>query len=349
MSVATGARTAFEKYILDKQKAISKQVGKKDYQITPDEYNKAVVEFFGEIPVPSDAKQVISQSPTELIYVDSKGIQKRIFRNTDSNLGAETGRLETQLQSSPLDPSFTDALSNAATARLSQTQNDQRWLDALFNNATRLTNPAALSSIDPATEARLNEIKAATDAKLNQQFNDEAGQLVAQLFGKGVNRSSVAATQAGRVSQAHGLVQAQAESDAAQRELQIRQFLSQLGQGNAALAGEEFASGAQLSQQELEQLISALTNREVAGQQLLQGDQALNLDRYKFDKNYGLDVAKYETAAQAQRQAAHRSLISSIINGVAGIATSGISSLFNRGSSGGGGGGYSYGGTYVGE
>ena len=55
MSVATGARTSFEKFILDRQKELSKKLGKKDYQITPEEYNKAVNEFFGPIPLPEGA------------------------------------------------------------------------------------------------------------------------------------------------------------------------------------------------------------------------------------------------------------------------------------------------------
>ena len=72
MSVATGARTSFEKFILDRQKELSKKLGKKDYQITPEEYNKAVNEFFGPIPLPEGAVEV-SRTPTELIYKGSDG------------------------------------------------------------------------------------------------------------------------------------------------------------------------------------------------------------------------------------------------------------------------------------
>ena len=357
MSVATGARTSFEKFILDRQKELSKTLGKKDYQITPEEYNKAVNEFFGPIPLPEGAVEV-SRTPTELIYKGSDGRTYRAFRNTDSNLGIDVGRIETDLsqipgapqgslianQSSAGEQDFAKQLQQMVSDYFSNNFNSgkspaeqagtQQWLDALFKNAQQLGQTPTLAGLDPETRASLQAITDANLAQLNQQFNDQSGSLAAQLFGRGINRSSVAATQAGRLLQGQGLVQQQALSDAAQRELAVRQLLTSLGQQGLVSAGEQYTSGGNLAlgsynanNQQLNQGIALLQNllqqalqRETAGVSLGLEQQQIKNQANQFDKNYGLAQAQYETAAAQARQAAHRQLVGSILSGIASVA-----------------------------
>lgn len=357
MSVATGARTSFEKFILDRQKELSKKLGKKDYQITPEEYNKAVNEFFGPIPLPEGAVEV-SRTPTELIYKGSDGRTYRAFRNTDSNLGIDVGRIETDLsqipgapqgslianQSSAGEQDFAKQLQQMVSDYFSNNFNSgkspaeqagtQQWLDALFKNAQQLGQTPTLAGLDPETRASLQAITDANLAQLNQQFNDQSGSLAAQLFGRGINRSSVAATQAGRLLQGQGLVQQQALSDAAQRELAVRQLLTSLGQQGLMSAGEQYTSGGNLAlgsynanNQQLNQGIALLQNllqqalqRETAGVSLGLEQQQIKNQANQFDKNYGLAQAQYETAAAQARQAARRQLVGSILSGIASVA-----------------------------
>lgn len=357
MSVATGARTSFEKFILDRQKELSKTLGKKDYQITPEEYNKAVNEFFGPIPLPEGAVEV-SRTPTELIYKGSDGRTYRAFRNTDSNLGIDVGRIETDLsqipgapqgslianQSSAGEQDFAKQLQQMVSDYFSNNFNSgkspaeqagtQQWLDALFKNAQQLGQTPTLAGLDPETRASLQAITDANLAQLNQQFNDQSGSLAAQLFGRGINRSSVAATQAGRLLQGQGLVQQQALSDAAQRELAVRQLLTSLGQQGLVSAGEQYTSGGNLAlgsynanNQQLNQGIALLQNllqqalqRETAGVSLGLEQQQIKNQANQFDKNYGLAQAQYETAAAQARQAARRQLVGSILSGIASVA-----------------------------
>ena len=357
MSVATGARTSFEKFILDRQKELSKKLGKKDYQITPEEYNKAVNEFFGPIPLPEGAVEV-SRTPTELIYKGSDGRTYRAFRNTDSNLGIDVGRIETDLSQIPgapqgslianqssageqdfakqLQQMISDYFSNNFNSNKSPAEQagTQPWLDALFKNAQQLGQTPTLAGLDPETRASLQAITDANLAQLNQQFNDQSGSLAAQLFGRGINRSSVAATQAGRLLQGQGLVQQQALSDAAQRELAVRQLLTSLGQQGLVSAGEQYTSGGNLAlgsynanNQQLNQGIALLQNllqqalqRETAGVSLGLEQQQIKNQAKQFDKNYGLAQAQYETAAAQARKAAHRHLIGSILSGIASVA-----------------------------
>lgn len=333
MSVATGARSSFEKFILDRQKQLSKQLGKKDYQITPQEYNKAVVEFFGEIPLPSGAKE-ISRTPTELTY-ELNGKTYKSVRNTDSNLGADTGRIDTDQQGSLIDPSLGIGEKDAAGRILNTVagEGQDSFLNRLLDNVTRLQQQPALAALDPESQSALKAIDAATQAKLSQQFGDESQQLIARLFGQGVNRSSIAGEQSNRLLQGQGLVQAQAQSDAAQRELALRQFLSQLGQGNLALSGDQLLGGLQSGGRVVDSILDNLLNREVQGMQLQQSQQQIRNQQNQFDKQYGLERDQFEVQAKAQRQAARRSLVSSIINGVMGVATGGLtgglSSLFS--------------------
>lgn len=354
MPVSIGARTSFEKFIMDRQKEIASRLGKKDYQITPQEYDKAALEFFGPIPVPQGA-QVISQTGTSVTYKGADGKTYTAKRNTDSNLGnVDIGRIETSLgtgdgslvpligqQSAAGEQDFAKQL----LAQLQgQTGQGADWLAALMKNIERLQQNPTLAPLDANTQAQLKAITDAQLAQLNQQFTDQSGDLTARLFGQGINRSSIAGSQANRLLQGQGLVTQQALGDAAQRQLSIQQALTALGQQGLSEAGSQLIGGGNLQNNQVNtssQLLMALLNqalqRETAGVSLgLEGQQIAN-QQSQFDKNYGLANTQYETQAQAQRQQAHRALINSILSGVAGVAAgplgglaaSGLGSLFS--------------------
>lgn len=368
MPVSIGARTAFEKFIMDRQKAIAGQLGKKDYQITPQEYDKAAEEFFGPIPLPQGAVEV-SRTGTSLTYKGPDGKTYTAKRNTDSNLGSvDIGRIETSLgegtgvlqplignQSAAGEQDYAKQLlaqvqnyfnNQFANAEKSpgQVAGTQQWLDALFGNAQKLGQTPSLAGLDPQTQAALKAITDAQLGQLNQQFTDQSGELTAKLFGQGINRSSIAGTQANRLLQGQGLVTQQALSDAASRELGIRQLLTQLGQQGLMAAGDQYGQGGNLALGSYREsnaqagkgidLLMALLNqalqRETAGVSLGLEDQQIRNQQSQFDKNYGLANTQYETQAQAQRQQAHRALVNSIISGVAGFALPLGTSLFSK-------------------
>lgn len=354
MPVSIGARTAFEKFIMDRQKQLAASLGKKDYQITPQEYDKAALEFFGPIPLPQGATE-IARTGTSLTYKGPDGKTYTAKRNTDSNLGnVDIGRIETKLGND--DGTIQPLIGNQSAAGeqdfakglLSQVQNQvgggAQWLDELMKNIQRLQQTPTLAGLDPETQAALKAITDAQLGQLNQQFTDQSGELTARLFGQGINRSSIAGSQANRLLQGQGLVTQQALSDAASRELGIRQLLTQLGQQGLTEAGSQLVQGGNLQNNQVNtssQLLMALLNqalqRETAGVSLGLEDNAQRNQQAQFDKNYGLANTQYETQAQAQRQQAHRALVNSIISGVAGVAlgplgglaAGGLTSLFN--------------------
>ncbi len=362
MPLATGARTSFEQFILDRQKQLSG--GNKSYKITPEEYNKAAVEFFGKIEdqLPQGAKVTRQVSPLEVEY-ELDGKTYKAFRNTDSNLGINTGRVQTTQLGSLIDSQsgageqdllkqllpqlFGQAVNpNGGTSTLDPRGNVS-WLDKLMGNADKLANRSGFVPIDPATQGLLDTLKSNTQGQLKQQFDDQSGQLVADLFGRGINKSNLAGQEANRLLQGQGLVGAQAEADAAQRALQVSQFLTQSEQGNLALAGEEYTSGAQQSQQNRQQgldfavkLLDQALNREISGTQLNQSQQQIDNNMSQFEQNYGLQRDQFEMQAAQQRRANRLQMISSILNGALGIGSAvagipGIGSIFGGGSKGG--------------
>lgn len=395
MPVSTGARSAFEQAVLDRQKQLAQQSGRSDRIIQPKEIEALAAEFFGNLQVPEGAK-VLTQTPLEITYETADGKQYRLFRNLSGNLGADVGRVETKLLSSPIASQGPGREGDLATQLSGQLQKlnelyggqlealargerpagletgTSDYLKRLDDIVNRLSAPASLSNLDPETKAALDAINSANQAKLTQQFQDESGNLVAQLFGRGVNASSIAGEQANRLLQGQGLVRSQSQSEASQRELSVRQFLSQLGQQNLALAGQTLLEGGGLNlkdfgavqglaesragrqQQLLTDLINSLLQREVSGQEIGLKGRELDINEMLGLGRQQLERDQFEVAAKAQRQQARRSLIGSIIGGGASIGLGlaggglGLGGLFG-GKSGNSSGGYYSGGTYIGE
>jgi hypothetical protein len=367
MPLSTGPRSAFEQAVLDRQKQLANASGNKNRIIQPQEIEALAAEFFGALKAPEGVK-IISQSPLELIYETADGKQYRQFRNLSGSLGADVGRVETKLLGSPisaqsalkeqeLGASLSDQVRRLSELYTQQSEalargeipegldsGTSNYLSRLDDVINRLSN-TGLANLDPQTQAALASIQNATQARLAQQFQDESSSLVAQLFGQGVNRSSIAGEQAGRLLGQQGLVQSQVLSDAAQRELSVRQFLTQLEQQNAALAGQTLLEGAGLnlqdftarqaladeragrSQQLLSDILNQLLQREIAGSQLEQSGRRIDLEEL-FGREQSL-LARDAFELQARQQRRANNPLSKILSGVLGaglsFATGGLS------------------------
>lgn len=351
-NVSIGARTAFERAVMERQKQLAGN--NKNYVITPEEYNKLAVEFFGKIEdkLPPGAKVIQTISPLEVVY-ELNGKQYTAKRNTDSDLGIDTGRIETKMLSSPIEGQSAagemDLLKQILPDVFKNLEGkgaDQNWLDKLMGNADALAAQKGFVDINPQTKALLDTITAASDAKLTRQFDEQQSSLIADLFGKGINRSNLAGQAGQQLVEGQGLVRAQANSDAAQRQLSTLQFLTQMLQGNKALAGDQYATGAQLTQGRntntlsfVSQLLNQALQREMGGVELQQGQQRIDNQASQFDKEYGLAKTQTELQDLRARQAAQAAKWKSIIAGVASIGLApftGGASLMGLGSLGGG-------------
>lgn len=213
----------------------------------------------------------------------------------------------------------------------------------LQNITNLLTQPAALGQLNPADLERLAVIKANEDAQLAQQQEDLRSQLVADLFGRGVQQSSIASQAGADFAREFGLVQSQAQAGQAAREMALRQFITQTQQGNLALAGQnvlgagnlalgEFATESDAINQQINQMIqelSALTGIDLA-RQSASGELALGAQGLQEQRNqFHLGLQEQARQFNAQLKASQPSTLDRII----GIGASLAAAPFTGGTS----------------
>jgi hypothetical protein len=223
------------------------------------------LKFFGDIDrsqIPGDA-QIIEDVPGELVrYKDKDGFVHTLQRQFDATK-ADLGKVnETTNRPGVVTPPEATNLQNQLLTSL----------------AGRLQNPYDL---DPGLNQAVQDINSAEQTQLDQQFSEGADRLVASLYGRGINKSSLANDASARFLQDQGLVRAQALANEGSRLLQARGIgqqqqsldqtlaLSLLGQGS-----QNQATSGQLSLQK-QQLDQAM-------QQFL---ETLKLERDKYEQS----------------------------------------------------------------
>lgn len=243
-----GSLTDFQKAVqnLERQTGINGQAIYNSPQ-----YAQLVKQWFGDIPVPPGA-EVVSQSPFAVTYKDAFGNTRTATRNMDArygDFGSVSNNLSEASTQGPLNevdifnkraPELEALLQNFLT----QQQSRSDLINRMLGISDRLEASPTLGTPDPSVAGLLAQINNNAQTQLNNQFQNQQAQLTADLFGSGINRSSIAADQAGRLMGQQGLAQAQLMSDAAQRDLGIRQFLAQMQQQNLALSGQNLLQGA---------------------------------------------------------------------------------------------------------
>lgn len=344
MSVAIGSNSAFEDAVKNRQKELAAQFGRKDRKITNEEIESLAAEFFGNLEAPEGA-EILKQSPIELIYRTKDGQEVRQFRNLNPNLGSSIGKVDEKVLNAPPPVQGSPEAQGLQTNLAKQIQDyyaqfppgtgpNQDRINAL---ADKLQQPVSLQNIDPSTQSYLDSISAATDAKNNQLFQDQEGDLLAKLYGQGTNRSTIAGNAAARLTQQQGLVNTQAQSDAAQRQLAVQQLLAQLTGQNNTLALDALTKGADIGmntvkggQDLLTQLLNQSLQRDVANTNFgLQGRELdMREQQVLADNQFRNDSFEYQ--AEQKRKADRAALVKSIVG--AGLsflpAIGGLGSLF---------------------
>lgn len=239
------------------------------------QYLDFVNQNYGSIPVPPGAT-VTSQTPTEVRYTDAQGYEHILTRDVAG--GREGGQV-------------TEQTNHPAVAAPQYDQATQNAINQIMALSQSLTQPATLATLDPQTTAYLDSISKAEQAQNEQQFTDQRGQLLAALYGNGVQRSSIANEGAARLAQLQGLVTTQQQSNAANRTLQLQQFLSDLQRQNTgqALQGYGAATSAGLN-------LAGLTNQaNIAGAGVNLDRQRLDEAIRQFNQTYGLESLRTQT------------------------------------------------------
>jgi hypothetical protein len=278
------------------------------------QYWDIVKQFFGDIQLPAGINEsmVTSRNPGQLSYNDPEGYAHILLRNLnglDPRLGSVSESSTNRPAVLPLAPQQQGQLNN-----LSSHLNDI------------LMNPVALSTLDPKAMELLAQMKAAEDQALNEQFNRELGTNIAQLVGQGVGSSSIAEEALNRVKQGQGLVKSQELGQQAQRELELRQFLTgQNQQQNQSL------------QQFIENLLGLGTQRDIASAGNETQRTQIGTQNEQFYQTLQEQIRQFNEQMRAQeRQSLWNNVFKGIAAGtgvVSGLAGggAGLSSLFSGG------------------
>jgi len=281
------------------QLAIQGVVGKrKGAYASAEQLGQIADQVFGGAPI-TPGSRIIAQNATSVRWIDPEGYEHVATRSLD-------GR----------DPNAGRWQMTTNRPNVLQGVNQQGILQALQGRVQQgLTETPTLAQLDPETAKALLAISQAEQASNQQALADRQGQLVAQLYGNRVNQSSIANDAAARFAQYAGLVGQQQQSDAANRELAIRNLLTTLRQQQTETGAGLYSS---LSGQDLQRAL---------------GEAGFNLDYARLAEqarqaNQGFELGQQQadTELQQSRSALDKILkISQIANNFARAAGGGIS------------------------
>lgn len=212
--------------------------------------------------------QIVQQTPSKVTYRDAQGYEHNLTRKPDGTVTAATNR-----------PALVPSETQQGQQQFAQ------QLQGLLQQG--VSQPATLARLDPETAAALQAISQAETGALDKDLEDIRGQIVAQLYGAGVNRSSVADDAAARFTEGAGRVRQAQRSDAANRELSIRNLLTTLGQQNRELQAGLYSN-----------ITGQGTQRDIAGAGLDIDLKRLTESGRQFDASNYLDQLR----AQLQRE-----------------------------------------------
>jgi len=246
--------------------------------VTPEIAGRAADSVFGPAPI-TPGSQIIYQDAATVHWIDPEGYEHQATRSLDGrDPAAGQWRINTNRP---------NVLPNVGQQSILQSL-QQRVQQGLTENPT-------LQQLDPQTAAALQAISQSEQTANAQNLADQQGQLVAQLYGNRVNQSSIANDAGARFAQYAGLVRQQQQSDAANRELQIRNLLTTLHQQQtdtgaglySALSGQDLQralgeAGVNLDYAKLAEQARQANNQFQLGQQ--QADLQLQQSRSALDK-----------------------------------------------------------------
>ena len=265
--------------------ALYDQIDRPGYRITAQQFFQTpqamqlLDQLYGSLSdrVPPGS-QIVSDTPGKLTYRDPDGYEHNIIRKPDGQ--------------------FTETTSRPAILPNTQQQDFQTSIQQQLSDALKqFSQPAVLAQLDPQTAAQLKAISDAEVAKNAQTATDTQNQLLTRLYGNNVQQSSVAQDAAARLAQYNALVNQQQQSDAANRELQARQYITGLGQQNAQ---NQLGALANL----YGNLSGQQTQTNIANAGLNLSQQQLQEQANEFAKNYNLNQLNTQTQ-QEQLDAAN--------------------------------------------
>jgi hypothetical protein len=286
-------------------------------QLTAEEYFNLANQILGPIGKGSipEGSQILSENAAQLVYRDPQGYTHTVSRDLDANT-ATFGQTREQTDRPDVLP-LTKQIPGLDTSLQSAIQAVNR----------SFSNQGQLATLPPEVLAELDAQSAAERSDIEQQANKAQGNLIASLYGRGMNESSLANSAATELSEAIARTFLQEQSVAAQRKLDLQKFLSELGLNTGSLA---------------QSLISSITGQETqratTSAQIGLGRDQLNEQALEAARNFQLEYQKFQEQLKAQDKGKLGGILSAVASiglapltggtSLAGLATGALGNLF---------------------
>lgn len=182
-------------------------------------------------------------------------------------------------------------------------------IQRLLGLQTTAAGQPNLATLDPGAQSSLNAITQANQEKLNLQRQESQNQLTQNLFGSGLGQSTIALDQAGRLNYGNDALQAQLLGDAGQRELGLRNSVSDralqsLGlQGNVlGTAGDLSGRDASLRSGMLDSALNRGFNRDATNAGFVENERQRGFNQDQFRSQLLAGLGQQTASAQGTRQ-----------------------------------------------
>lgn len=339
------ALNAFQKEVQSLAKSLGLKGSREREVYNRPEYQQLLQRFFGEMQLPAgvDPSQITSRGVGHIEYKDAEGYTHRLERNLDGS-SSDLGRVtETDtdrpavLPVSKQIPGTENAIQQAlgvlsgvlggGQQQFANPEGNGQFFGLPVNgnqNATTqgFQGTGALGNLSPADEALFNTMLQDALTQLDQQSQSVGGRLVAELYGRGMNESTLANDAVSRLNE--GLLRARGGvlADDAARRLDTRRFLTDLSTRSSL---DLFNS-----------IMGNETQRGVASGQIGLGREELGQRRIDSDRQFQIEQQKLEL--QRQNQSPWKSILSAVatlgaaaIPGVGPFISAGLGSVLGGG------------------
>lgn len=231
---------------------------------------------------------IVSSGTNDLIYKDAQGYTHRIQREGDAN-SPNFGRVSELQTDRPAVLPLTEQIPGLAPA-----------LQSAINAVNSRLTGGGLLPLGASDEASLDAISNSERDLIRQESTRAQGELVTQLYGQGINQSTIANQAAADFAQALGIALGTQSSNAAKRKLDLQQFLTQLTTG----AGLDLIGN--ITGQE--------TTRAGTSAQVGLGRDQLNEESEQAARNFMLEWERFQASQR-------KSALPGILSGIASLAT----------------------------
>jgi hypothetical protein len=231
---------------------------------------------------------IVSAGTNDLIYKDAQGYTHRIQREGDAN-SPNFGQVRELQTDRPAVLPLTEQIPGLSPA-----------LQAAINAVQSRFSGGGLLPLAQSDEQALEAISSNERSLINQEATRAQGELVTQLYGQGINKSTIANQSAADFSQALAIALGNQASNAATRKLDLQKFLDQLITGGSLdlignITGQE-------------------TTRAGTSAQVGLGEKQLTQQGEEAARNFMLEWEKFQAAQ-------NKSKLPGILSAVASIAT----------------------------